>query len=190
VAADSGFDTAIGAGITPDFVIGDMDSIANHEAFNTFPKEKIMQHPVDKDFTDTELGAIMIKGQLNCEFILVGGGGGRIDHSMAIWSLLQKTISPLCWITEYDEIFPIRESLSLYDMLERRVSFFPLTSETLACSSKGLKWELTDVKWDHGQFSVSNLGTSPQIGISLESGGLICVLENKKNYLPQCFMNQ
>ncbi|MFP4562489.1 MAG: thiamine diphosphokinase, partial [Spirochaetia bacterium] len=56
VAADSGFDLAQSYGIVPDIVIGDMDSVSGGEAFYSFPDEKKLTYPEDKDETDTELG--------------------------------------------------------------------------------------------------------------------------------------
>ena len=77
LCADAGYGLAIKAGAEPDAVIGDFDSA---EA----PAHKnVIRHPVMKDDTDTML---CIKYGLEMgyrNFLIVGGIGGRIDHTLA-----------------------------------------------------------------------------------------------------------
>ena len=56
IAADSGLDHAVAAGLRPTILVGDLDSISAHGKMWAYAHElEIDQHPVDKGATDTEL---------------------------------------------------------------------------------------------------------------------------------------
>ena len=56
IAADSGLDHAVAAGLRPDVLVGDLDSISAHGQMWAYAHElEIDEHPTDKDATDTEL---------------------------------------------------------------------------------------------------------------------------------------
>ena len=79
IAADSGYATAEKLGITPDITMGDFDSYSG-----SLPKEmEILRVPCEKDVTDTMLACEYAKDN-GCRFItIIGGTGGRIDHSIS-----------------------------------------------------------------------------------------------------------
>ncbi|MBQ8185576.1 MAG: thiamine diphosphokinase [Clostridia bacterium] len=79
IAADSGYATAQELGITPDITMGDFDSY--REALP--PQMKILRVPCEKDDTDTMLACEYARDH-GCTYItIVGGTGGRIDHSIS-----------------------------------------------------------------------------------------------------------
>lgn len=79
IAADSGYTTAQELGITPDITMGDFDSYRE----TLPPQMKILRVPCEKDDTDTMLACEYAKEQ-GCTYItIVGGTGGRIDHSIS-----------------------------------------------------------------------------------------------------------
>ncbi|MDR2485847.1 MAG: thiamine diphosphokinase, partial [Treponema sp.] len=55
VAADSGLITAETAGVKPDWILGDMDSLDDLRRLEAYPSQRILRYPSDKDYTDTEL---------------------------------------------------------------------------------------------------------------------------------------
>lgn len=77
LCADMGWYIAQKAGFTPDIVIGDFDS-------GDAPDSGLVErHPVEKDDTDTML---CVKKGLALgydDFLIVGGFGGRLDHTLA-----------------------------------------------------------------------------------------------------------
>jgi thiamine pyrophosphokinase len=80
IAADGGLDYAMAARITPDLVIGDMDSLADKGSLENF---NVQYLPVEKDDTDM-LAAIKAGLDRGCaEFEIYGGMGGSIDHTIA-----------------------------------------------------------------------------------------------------------
>ncbi len=79
IAADSGYATAQKLGITPDITMGDFDSYKD----NLPPEMNIMRVACEKDVTDTMLACEYAKDN-GCRYItIVGGTGGRIDHSIS-----------------------------------------------------------------------------------------------------------
>ena len=77
LCADAGLKLARSTGVRPGAVIGDFDSMEAPEG------ETIIRHPVIKDDTDTLL---CVKYALEMgvrDFLLVGGIGGRLDHTLA-----------------------------------------------------------------------------------------------------------
>lgn len=77
LCADGGWHIAERAGVRPDAVVGDFDS-------SDIPlDEPVERFPVEKDDTDTLL--CMKKGlaQGYDDFLIVGGFGGRLDHTLA-----------------------------------------------------------------------------------------------------------
>lgn len=83
IAADGGYDHLLAAGVLPDLMVGDFDSV------ESIPGDiPIMRHPVEKD--DTDMGLAVEEGIRRGyrSFRLYGAGGGRIDHFMANLQLI------------------------------------------------------------------------------------------------------
>ena len=78
ICADGGFDKALIADVTPDLLLGDMDSV-QAEKFNV----KTLKYPAEKDWTDCEL-ALKTACDMQADSIVVTCAlGGRADHEMA-----------------------------------------------------------------------------------------------------------
>jgi thiamine pyrophosphokinase len=85
VCADSGYLLAQKSGLFPHAVIGDMDSLEE----NGFDPEqlpagiRLIKSPRQKDQTDTGLCMAYALSQGCDEIVMVGGLGGRLDHTLA-----------------------------------------------------------------------------------------------------------
>lgn len=79
IAADAGYQTCLQAGIVPDLLLGDFDSMEAPADFS-----RVRRLPVEKDDTDT-LAALRTGLEAGCgEFHIYGGTGGkRLDHTLA-----------------------------------------------------------------------------------------------------------
>jgi thiamine pyrophosphokinase len=84
VAADSGVEHALAIGRGVDLVIGDFDS-ANPAAVDTAVAggAEVRRYPSDKDQSDLELALHAARAGGARRVIVVGGYGGRLDHSLA-----------------------------------------------------------------------------------------------------------
>jgi len=89
IAADSGLDHAVAAGLRPTVLVGDLDSISAHGKMWAYAHElEIDEHPVDKGATDTEL-ALLRAAATEAESLLVfGAAGDRFDHALGTLAAL------------------------------------------------------------------------------------------------------
>jgi thiamine pyrophosphokinase len=84
IAADSGVELAQALGRRIDLAVGDFDSVdlealAAAEAAGAV----VERHPAAKDATDLELALESAASRDPVEIVVVGGGGGRLDHLVA-----------------------------------------------------------------------------------------------------------
>jgi thiamine pyrophosphokinase len=84
IAADSGLDHAVAAGIRPDALVGDLDSISAAGRMWAYAHELIIdEQPTDKDLTDTELAlATAASHEGATHLLLLAGDGDRLDHTL------------------------------------------------------------------------------------------------------------
>jgi thiamine pyrophosphokinase len=171
VAADSGLLLAEAAGLRPDWIIGDMDSLAP-DRLAPYPPEKILRYPPDKDFTDTELALTLLREKGCGPVWIIGGGGGRLDQLFAIRSLFEREYPPERWITGGEDIHCLQAPLSKTPLCEMMlpstldisldrtplvpVSVFPLGDGPWEAESSGLRWPLAGLSWNRGFFGISN----------------------------------
>ena len=182
IAADSGLDAAESTGIKPDWIIGDMDSLGDSSRLAAFPKERVIRHEKDKDYTDTELAFMFAVEKGAADIWIIGGGGGRIDHLFGIHSLFEREIFPRRWLTESADIHCIEAGLDTANKLCRRVekgalvSVFPLGDGNWTAKSSGLKWQLEGVKWERGLFGLSNVAVDGDFPITAQAGRFMVIL--------------
>ncbi|MDR1838363.1 MAG: thiamine diphosphokinase [Treponema sp.] len=181
VAADSGLAAAEEAGIKPDCIIGDMDSV-DSARLEAYPEECVVRHKPDKDYTDTELAlqAVIEKG---CDEIWIAGGGGsnRIDHLFAIRSLFEREVFPCRWITESADIYCIdasakRNVFSCRIEKDAPISVFPLGCGRWKAQSSGLKWPLESLPWDRGFFGLANVAPNGGFSVKAEEGRFMVII--------------
>ena len=135
VAADSGADLLEKFGVSPD-VLG-------------LCKEKAK---TDKDESDFELA--LMKVDTAC-YDLIGGGGGRMDHFVMIWSVFLRFSPPRFWFTKHDFLVSfkhIRFSLPV----DTLVTVMAIDEKVVNAKSKGLKWELDNFPLSYKAVSLSN----------------------------------
>jgi len=93
IAADSGYNTAKAAGVFPDLLVGDFDSIGEMpESFTdhkTGKECRVIRHPTMKDETDTVLATTLAREMGGDELYIIGGTGGRADHALSNMILLE-----------------------------------------------------------------------------------------------------
>lgn len=188
IAADSGLDAARAAGIQPDIVVGDFDSLKDMEGLDTIPPEKILAFSREKDDTDTEIAIQTAWSNGSDYVILAGGGGGRLDHLLGIWALFAREHAPREWHTYNESVYFLGkgESATFGVSPGSLVSVFPSGGEgSVGMSSSGLKWPLEGLIWAKGHFGISNESLGNEVRISAGSSRLIIILPLGCERLPK-----
>ena len=154
IAADGGANVAIAEGYIPEAVIGDFDSIT--EATRAaIPAERLC-HVAEQDTTDFEKCLSRIAAPL---ILGVGFTGRRLDHVMAVWTVLARYPAQRCLILgDEDVVFLSPRRLAL-DLAEgERVSLFPMGA--VSGRSTGLHWPIDGIGFaPDGRIGTSNRAT-------------------------------
>ncbi len=181
VAADSGLDQAFRLGLSPDLVVGDMDSVTPEALERAVAAGiDIDRHPVAKDATDLEL-AIDAAATAGFErATIIGGTGGRMAHTLANAMLLLKERSiALDWKTSRATITAIRSAESRSFRYEDGSLLSVLAIGGPAeCDSTGLRWKLDDGLLVAGSTrGISNEIVAAVATVSVASGQVLTVHE-------------
>ncbi|MDC7231795.1 MAG: thiamine diphosphokinase [Spirochaetales bacterium] len=183
-AADSGLDYCRKNSVGPDYILGDMDSLENRSLLDDYPEDMIEEHPAEKDYTDTELGLIHLREKGCSSIVLIGGGGGRLDHIIALLSIFDRPAPPELWITANERVHFIEDRYSGNGLPGETVSLFPVGTDLCRMKSRGLKWPLDKLSWKKGDVGISNALVDKEFSITMSSGRLILIRELKSPLQP------
>lgn len=174
IAADGGLTKMREAGITPDLIVGDFDSLKTALPENV----PVIKLPVEKDVTDMDAAINEGIKRGNGHFVLYGGMGGRPDHTLANISLLarlsQKGFSGEMTDGKFTVTAITDAVLSLPKKEEGDISVFSFTDKSEGVSIKGLKYELKNgTLYSRFALGVSNSFIGKEARISVKKGTLI-----------------
>jgi thiamine pyrophosphokinase len=172
VAADSGLVTAEEAGVRPDWIVGDMDSLADSARLDHYPSERVRRFPCDKDLLDTEIALNLLWDAGCTDTVLIGGGGGRLDHLLALRALFDRPRCPRRWVMDTGDVQAVDEggTLELFLPISTLVSVLPAARGPWKASSDGLKWPLDRVRIDPGWVGISNVVCAKRVLFKAEHG--------------------
>lgn len=190
LCADSGLLHALGAGLIPDAVIGDMDSL-NEAGFDRrkLPDKTLwIKSPKEKDQTDTGLCMEYAASQGCSEIIIVGGLGGRLDHTLAN---LQNMVGfshqgiNVTLLDENNRVHILTDSKLILPALPGyAVSVFSWTPVSSGVTLTGMAYPLTNATLTHDfPLGVSNEIIGDSANIQVRHGTLLVVC-SKTNILP------
>ena len=195
-AADRGANACMAAGIVPNHVLGDFDSISQEgEAWLRRIGPEVERFPAEKDHTDFQLCLKRLEGGL----LVTGCWGGRFDHAFAnvfsaLWAL-EWGVKVLAFADESEVLIPL-EAGGQSAALELRllsdvsaISLLPLCGVCEGVEVRGTKWELTGATLVQGRpYAVSNVPAGEKVSVKIEKGilGVYCFFETDLRYIePQ-----
>ena len=170
IAADSGLDTAIAYGIRVHECIGDGDSVLARIEDHVL-RHAIRIHPREKGLTDTEL-CLERAAELGYEeIILIGGGEGRLDHTVSLLQLYAAWPYPKRWYTAHEVVYAV-EGFERFEVEPgMKVSVFNICQkDPVNVSSVGLRWELEGYPISSIRSSISNYALGSSFSISSDEG--------------------
>jgi thiamine pyrophosphokinase len=190
LCADSGLLQAFNAGLVPHAVIGDMDSLEEAGFDQSRLPDGILwiKAPREKDETDTAL-CMEYALTLGCdEIVIVGGLGGRLDHTLAN---LQNMVGfshkgvHVSLLDENNQVHILTDhSLNLEPLPGYAVSVLSWTPVSSGVTLTGMAYPLTNATLTHNfPLGVSNeiIGTSATIQVR---HGTLLVICSKKAFAP------
>jgi thiamine pyrophosphokinase len=182
VAADRGADLCLQAGITPDLVVGDLDSISE-EAKRSIKDIRLLD---EQDTTDADklLQTVIALGLT--ELTLTAIEGDLPDHALAV--LHSAARSPLRIRFAYRRGIGWLLRGPTEKIIEseggRRVSLLPIT-ECSGVSLLGVQWPLSNANLHvHGLSSVSNRSEGPRVMAKIGLGVALLFAEYSADEVP------
>lgn len=174
VCADSGYSFAKKAGLTPNLIIGDFDSLKEELPQNT----EVVKLNTHKDDTDTEHCVMECIRRGYKDFLLLGSIGGRTDHTFA-------NIATLAFLSEYnyngiarnngEEIRILKEGS--YEINNKKgliFSVFPYGCESVNVTYKGAEYMLNNKTLTYNvSRGISNVFVDDEAEITINRGRAI-----------------
>ncbi len=181
VAADAGLAHARDLGIAVDVAVGDFDSVSDEVLSDAAARGvQVLRHPRAKDQTDLELALDLAVGSGAPRILVVGGQGGRLDHSLGnVASLVTPRL-----VTRHVEarsgrsrIFVARTETTFTGVPGEYVSLLAWQGPARGVRTEGLRWSLAGEQLEPG----SSLGLSNELigtegRVALDAGVLLVVL--------------
>ncbi len=178
IAADSGVINAEKLNISPDFIIGDFDSLGY-----TPTNANTIIHPVEKDDTDTMLAVKLGLEQGYKSFRVFGGIGGRLDHTVAniqTASYIAENGGNAVFYGSNENLTVIKNNQITFDKENKgNISIFAL-EDCINVNIKGLFYELSNgCLSENFPLGTSNKFINKDATISVEEGKLLIIWESQ-----------
>ncbi len=174
ICADGGLLFAQKLGLSPDYLIGDYDSM-------TQPCGNVIKLPMEKDMTDSEAAIDLAVSKGLTNITVLGGLGGRFDHTMGNIGMLAKYCGKLSHLALADgQNYIFMVSPGTYTIPKNRYPYLGIISYGAAAQQvtlRGVKYPLTH----HHLTNETTLGVSNEImadaaTVSFTEGRLLIVL--------------
>lgn len=177
IAADGGANLIEKLKLTPNIVIGDMDSIKPE----LLKKYKSINYPRKKDRTDFELAVDYCFKNKFQEIIIFGILGDRIDHMMANIFLIAKIQTQnskikIKIIEGKKEIFVLNKEIAIIGKVGDEVSIIPVSKKLEGIVTNGLEYQLNNEVLLFGSTrGISNVMTKASVKISAVNGTALII---------------
>lgn len=188
ICADGGTRHALALELTPDLIVGDLDSLdpamrAELEAAGV----RFDIHPVRKDETDLELAIRLAIEEGADEIDLVALLGGRLDQSLANMMLLARPD----WAGARLRVVEATETAwAVGDGQTARIegrsgdtlSLIPLTPTVTGVTLTGVEWPLDGASLQFGStLTLSNVLAAPSAHLQIKEGIVLVIHSKEEN---------
>ena len=183
VGADSGVDFAHALGVKVDVAVGDMDSVSP-DGLRRAEAEgaRVERHPAEKDKTDLELALDVALQSGATDLLVVGVGGGRLDHLLANVLLLASPAWAPCRITAIAgraRLHVVRGGEPVTELkaeVGELLTLLAVGGDARGITTSGVRYALRDEPLAAATSrGVSNVVESTPVTIELKDGTLLAV---------------
>ena len=184
VAADGGARHALAAGIVPDLIVGDMDSLGEDLAREAEQRGSSLQrHPARKDKMDGHLAALAAGdlGATAADFLCAAGGKpGAVFAVPHILLAAERTGMRSTVVADWGRMFVLEAGSRVVEGASGdSVSVFPLSGLATGVTLEGMAYPLHDANLEFGDtLGFHNELTGREAKVSVESGALLMIQEN------------
>lgn len=191
ICADGGARHLHALGLTPDLIVGDMDSLEGELQREFVVKgSRIIRYPEAKDETDSALALQMAFMMTPDEIRIYGALGARIDHTLANLTLLAAAADrgiETRLLDEWCEIILVRRTAVVIEGdLGQTVSLFASGADVTGVTLEGFEYPLRNATITPTKpVGVSNRLTAARGIIAVESGDLLVIRYFKAGHFPQ-----
>ena len=187
-AADSGGDICKKAGLLPECLIGDFDSICeeNKEWLVSHGVE-IIKYPAEKDLTDYQLCLEIASHRGVKNVIVTGAWGGRFDHVYsnlysALWGL-ELGVRVICLTDKSESLFYVYSGESIeIDFKKEPLAFSLIALESSSVVSvSGARWNISRSRIiQKHPYAISNKPENRKIKVEVHEGsvGIYAIIQN------------
>jgi thiamine pyrophosphokinase len=180
IAADGGVDRALALGLHVNLAIGDFDSVsAAGLAAAEAAGARVERHPTAKDATDLELALDAAIALGPARIVVVGSGGGRLDHLLGSVLLLADVRYAAAEIDAYlgdAWVSVVRGSRAIAGTPGDLLTLLPVHGPAEGVTTEGLEYPLRGETLPPGTSrGVSNVFSAPQARFTVERGCLLAV---------------
>ena len=186
IAADGGIDRALALGLHVDLAIGDFDSVsAAGFAVAEAAGARVERHPAAKDATDLELALDAAIALGPARIVVVGSGGGRLDHLLGSVLLLADERYADAAIDAYlgeAQIQVVRGSRALAGVPGDLISLLPAHGAAVGVTTEGLEYPLRGESLPPGPSrGVSNVFSAAEARITVARGCVLAVRPGRES---------
>jgi thiamine pyrophosphokinase len=180
IAADSGLAQAAALDLRVDRIVGDLDS-ADPTALAAAAEAgaEVERHPADKDATDLDLAVQAAIREGAERVVVVGGGGGRLDHLLGNALLLSSPTfagAAVEWRVGRSRCHVVRQRAEWTGAIGDLVSLLPVGGAAHGVRTDGLQWRLDGETLPAGSTrGISNRMTHTQAAVALAGGTLLAI---------------
>lgn len=183
ICVDGGATHAKNLGVTPDYIIGDFDSVSN-DVINFFKEKEEVSIIQDsnQDKTDLELALRLAESLKPKEISIYGALGKRIDHTLAnLYSLTKVDPDIKTRIIDETSIIELIDKPSQFlGKKHDLISIIPI-SHVKDLVFSGLTWNVNHIDTEPGWFGVSNRFEEPKVSVNFLDGKILIIKVNDKD---------
>ena len=178
IAADKGYDRAVGLGLTPDIVVGDFDSLGEAP-----DHPNVVMLNVRKDDTDIEHAVKIALDMGHTDFVIYGAVGGKLDHTLgniAVAEMIANRRGRAIFCGDDSSFTVIKDSSFGFERRDGgRISVLSLSDISRGVTVRGLSYEAEAIDLSRAStLGVSNAFAGREAEISVTDGILLIIWDS------------